>query len=724
MALVDELPAGWDSYDAAQKIAWFNANDVSTTDLLNAGVDTDSINWMLNNGYAPPPEPPPYVPPPPVYVPPEPVYVPPEPVYYEPEPVYEPPYVPPPAYVPPPPPAPPPAPVYNVFGLNWDSGSSLATKQGYVSSLLTAGITPDQIKAKIAELDPASATQANYDLLGIPNPPPYVPPVEQPPPVVTPTPATPTPVTPSPVTPPVVETPPVTPPPQAFPLEPVNNVSTPMATTYNVFGLEWDSGSSLATKQGYIDTLLQAGITPEQIKAKIVELDPASATQANFDLLGIPTAQPNQPNVDGGLLNPTQPPPGGLLDTTTQAPPVYDVFGTQWNTGASLATKQGYVQQLLASGRSKAELRNYIRNVDPTNATDEAFALLGLQDAPTAEVRNPSQDAVTLMAGQLGLGLPPEWQYYTGQDKVNWFNSKGITADTLRQYKVPEFDIQQAISYGLGQTGTAAPPTWKLPAGMTLPSDWNVYTGAQKIAWFNQNKITADMLRSMGVPEADVQSSIQMGLGQTTTAPTTPSTFDPSRYMPPTFNLPATNFVPFQTGGGQTSLAAPTSGFFYKTTPTPEVPFQFQSGAAGYTNLRPMTLEFGVPQNVSQGQQFQPGYFNQTGLLQNYDWAKTNTQLAEQAAQQAQQQAAQDSGIAQGGMYMGGKVESDNLSYEKGGKIRSLLGPNPDGPDEGYAKLQRGEYVIRRKAVNKYGDDFLEAINEARMPKEKLKSLL
>jgi hypothetical protein len=255
MALVDELPAGWDSYDAAQKIAWFNANNVSTTELLNAGVDTDSINWMLNNGYAPPPEPPPYVPPPPVYVPPEPVYVPPapiqnEPVYYEPEPVYEPP-----PYVPPPP-APPPAPVYNVFGLNWDSGSSLATKQGYVSSLLTAGITPDQIKAKIAELDPASATQANYDLLGIPNPPPYVPPIEEPPPVVTP----------PPVTPPVVETPTVTPPPQAFPLEPVNNVSTPMATTYNVFGLEWDPNSSLATKQSYIQSLLTAGITPDQIK--------------------------------------------------------------------------------------------------------------------------------------------------------------------------------------------------------------------------------------------------------------------------------------------------------------------------------------------------------------------------------------------------------------------------------------------------------------------------
>jgi hypothetical protein len=632
MALVNELPAGWDGYDAAQKIAWFNANNVSTTDLLNAGVDTDSINWMLNNGYAPPPEPPPYVPPP-VYTPP-PIQN--EPVYYEPEPVY-------------------------------------------------------------------------YE------PPPYVPP-------------------PPPETPPVV-TPPVSPPPQASTQEPVNNVSTPMATTYNVFGLEWDSGSSLATKQGYIDTLLQAGITPEQIKAKIVELDPASATQANFDLLGIPTAQPNQPNVDGGLLNPTQPPPGGLLDTATQAPTTYDVFGVQWNTEAPLATKQGYIQQLLASGRSKAELRNYIRNVDPTNATDEAFAALGLQDAPTAEVRNPSQDAVTLMAATLGLGLPPEWQYYTGQDKVNWYNANNVTAQTLRDYKVPESDIAEAIRLGLGQT-SAPPPSWQLPSGMTLPSGWSTFTGQQKVDWYNQNKVTADMLRAMGVPEADVQGAITLGLGQTTApAGTTqpPRTFNPADYMPPTFNLPATNFVPFATGGGQTSLAAPTTGFFYKTTPTEQVPFQFQSGAAGYTNLRPMTLEFGIPQAVSQVQQFQPGYFNQTGILQNYDWAKTNTQLAEQAAQEAQQQTSQDSNVSQGGGAMGGKIvgftdyeekPDGEVGYEKGGKIRSLLGPNPDGPDEGYAKLQRGEYVIRRKAVNKYGEDFLEALNEARMPKNKLKSLL
>jgi len=455
----------------------------------------------------------------------------------------------------------------------------------------------------------------------------------------------------------------------------------PPAPTYNIFGLQWNSAAPLSTKQGYVQTLLQAGITGDQIKAKIAELDPANANQAAYDLLGIPSS----------------PPPATNTNTTN----------TTNTTG------------LLGGGTTVTE-----PTVAPPTTT--------IVEQP----RNASQDAVTLMAATLGLGLPPEWRYYTGQDKVNWYNANNVTAQTLRDYKVPESDIAEAIRLGLGQT-TAPPPSWQLPSGMTLPSGWATFTGQQKVDWYNQNKITADMLRAMGVPETDVQGAIALGLGQTTTQPpagTTqpPRTFNPADYMPPTFNLPATNFVPFATGGGQTSLAAPTTGFFYKTTPTEQVPFQFQSGAAGYTNLRPMTLEFGIPQAVSQVQQFQPGYFNQAGILQNYDWAKTNTQLAQQAAQQAQQQATQDANVSQGGA-MGGKIvgftdyeekPDGEVGYEKGGKIRSLLGPNPDGPDEGYAKLQRGEYVVRRKAVNKYGEDFLEALNEARMPKEKLKSLL
>jgi hypothetical protein len=320
------------------------------------------------------------------------------------------------------------------------------------------------------------------------------------------------------------------------------------------------------------------------------------------------------------------------------------------------------------------------------------------------------------MAAQLGLGLPAEWPYYTAQDKVNWFNANKITEQTLKDYKVPQADIDYAKQLGLGTT-TAPAPSWQLPTGMTLPSGWSTFTGQQKVDWYNQNKVTADMLRAMGVPETDVQGAITLGLGSTPTTtpkpttPTTPTTptFRPEDFLPPAYNLPATNFVPFTTGGGQTSLAAPTTGFFYKTTPTPEVPFQFQSGAAGYTNLRPMTLEFGTPAVTSNVQQFQPGPFNRSGLIANYDWAKTDAQLAQQAAQQAQQaadDAAQQTGSA------------------KGGKVKSLLGPNPSNDDDGFGALQYGEFVIRKKAVNKYGEDFLEALNESRIPKEKVKSLL
>ena len=65
--------------------------------------------------------------------------------------------------------------------------------------------------------------------------------------------------------------------------------------TYNVFGLNWDSNASLGTKQSYIATLLERGVTPDQLKGKIAELDPANANDAVYDLLGIPKAAPSAP---------------------------------------------------------------------------------------------------------------------------------------------------------------------------------------------------------------------------------------------------------------------------------------------------------------------------------------------------------------------------------------------------------------------------------------------
>jgi hypothetical protein len=65
-----------------------------------------------------------------------------------------------------------------------------------------------------------------------------------------------------------------------------------------------------------------------------------------------------------------------------------------------------------------------------------------------------------------------------------------------------------------------------------------------------------------------------------------------------------------------------------------------------------------------------------------------------------------------------------SATYAQGGMVNSLLGPNPNGPDDGMAALDRGEYVIKKAAVDKYGKGLLDMINEGKVPAKKAKSLL
>jgi hypothetical protein len=64
--------------------------------------------------------------------------------------------------------------------------------------------------------------------------------------------------------------------------------------------------------------------------------------------------------------------------------------------------------------------------------------------------------------------------------------------------------------------------------------------------------------------------------------------------------------------------------------------------------------------------------------------------------------------------------------YAKGGAVsmNRLQGPNPMGPDDGYATLKSGEFVINDKAVAKYGIDLMNAINSGKINKGKLRGLL
>ena len=59
-----------------------------------------------------------------------------------------------------------------------------------------------------------------------------------------------------------------------------------------------------------------------------------------------------------------------------------------------------------------------------------------------------------------------------------------------------------------------------------------------------------------------------------------------------------------------------------------------------------------------------------------------------------------------------------------GGLITNVFGPDPAGPDEGQVNMMRGEYVIKKSSVNKYGKGLLDMINEGKVSAKKMKSLL
>ena len=62
----------------------------------------------------------------------------------------------------------------------------------------------------------------------------------------------------------------------------------------------------------------------------------------------------------------------------------------------------------------------------------------------------------------------------------------------------------------------------------------------------------------------------------------------------------------------------------------------------------------------------------------------------------------------------------------KGGYVsmQHLGGPDPEGPDDGYAALKDGEFVINDKAVKKYGIELMNLINSGKISKGKLRGLL
>lgn len=61
--------------------------------------------------------------------------------------------------------------------------------------------------------------------------------------------------------------------------------------------------------------------------------------------------------------------------------------------------------------------------------------------------------------------------------------------------------------------------------------------------------------------------------------------------------------------------------------------------------------------------------------------------------------------------------------YAHGGVVNKLMGPNPPGPDDGFAGLDRGEFVVRAKEARKHRG-LLEQINKGKLNKKKARGLL
>ena len=167
----------------------------------------------------------------------------------------------------------------------------------------------------------------------------------------------------------------------------------------------------------------------------------------------------------------------------------------------------------------------------------------------------------------------------------------------------------------------------------------------------------------------------------------------------------------YQTSVGSTPFAGATQGFaqnfqnYQSIMPGAQYnPAVTPGGASPYSLIMGQMKPMGNPYaGVVAGQAlggYNPALYDQIAAA---NVAKT---AAETAAQSSGGQISD--GMAEGGMVHGGL----------------MFGGNPPGPDDGAVNLQKGEYVVKKSSVDKYGKGLLDMINEGKVPAKKMKSLL
>jgi len=221
------------------------------------------------------------------------------------------------------------------------------------------------------------------------------------------------------------------------------------------------------------------------------------------------------------------------------------------------------------------------------------------------------------------------------------------------------------------------------------------------------------------------------GLLGTTTANTNLGGFEPKIYKPPV----TAETTKTTTGGGADGVnnSGDQRGPGTDNTGTGQTGYgnvanlAGEAQRAGFTTIGnfvggfvPVGAEYNKT-NLTTGLP-EKGTFTTADLaaLGNKDAIAAVTSQNQRTAQDKEQQSSKSP-------FDGVDVEGGDLGtfLAKGGMVN--IKPqrhNPPGPDDGYAALDNGEYVIRKSAVKKYGANIFEQINAGRIPAQRLKSLL
>lgn len=297
-------------------------------------------------------------------------------------------------------------------------------------------------------------------------------------------------------------------------------------------------------------------------------------------------------------------------------------------------------------------------------------------------------------------------------------------------------------------TGTQLAPASVTNTAITGTPYTNIYTpatiqqNAPTLAQINAASQSANPYQSLMAltPQRTISPAYAGMLGQTA-ANTNLGGYNPAIYNPAAATTAATGLLNTTGGGGINAGDArgPGSG----NTSTGQTGYGTVANLAGeaqrygFNNLGGF-IASAIPVGGTYNRTDLTTGLPVTGSFTTADLAALGNRSAIAAinaqnqaiAQDAEQQSSGspfdngDSGRTSGGNY-GGDAYGGSYNFAKGGMVN--MNPqmhNPPGPDDGYAALDNGEYVIRKSAVKKYGSNIFEQINAGKIPAQRLKSLL